>query len=430
MPTVSGTVTVTATASDAVGVTKVELYVDAAYHSQKTSAPYTFTLDTSTLTDASHNLVAKAYDAAGNIGTSDTYVITVDNTAENLEFTQNLRGINAVGGEMEWGSYTLGSPVEDTNYLFISNADVDYIASKGFNFMRLVMTWEEFQHSLGASISTGTYQTRFWNILNYATNTKHLYVMVTIHGASFANFARYKTNAINSSGCTSEQFADFWSRMAGDTRIKDNPRVIIGLMNEPTDMGTEQWWDAAQVACDAIRDAGFTGLVMVPGNGFTAASGWTDNWYDTVGTVSNATAALSFTDKLATINSTNYPNGNYCFEVHTYFDTDESGGSTTVTSTSAGTSQVGVTMNWCIANNKRFFLGEFGAKAGVTNASGCVSNLLAYLDANQDTCLGWAWWAYGPPSWWGGYKFTMCPTSSYTVDSPQYALVSAYLPAP
>lgn len=430
--TYSGTIVVTASASDNVAVDHVDLYVDGVFHSSDSSAPYTFNLDTHDLSDGSHELKVRSWDIAGNDSYSAGINIDVENTTPILEFTRQIRGVNVAGGEMAWGSYTLGSPVSNTNYLWASNQDFNYIAGKGFNFVRFIITWEEFQPVLNGSLASNTYTNTFWDRLDYATNTCGLYVLVEIHGASSGNFARYKGNAIGSgTSVTNAHFADFWSRMAGDTRMKDNPKTMIGLMNEPNSMGTKQWWDAAQAACDAIRDAGYTNLVMIEGNGYSAASTWTNNWYDTSGLGhSNASRALLFTDKLATINPTNYPNGNYCFQVHTYFDADQSGTYTTVTSTSAGVSQVANTLNWCVANNKRFFLGEFGARAGVTNASACVSNLLAYLDSNRDVCLGWAWWGYGPPSWWGGYKFTMCPTSSYTVDSPQYALVSAYLPAP
>lgn len=75
--TVSGTVSVTATASDAVGVTKVELLLDGVLQSTDTSSPYAWSWNTATATAGAHALVAKAYDAANNIGTSSTVNVTV-----------------------------------------------------------------------------------------------------------------------------------------------------------------------------------------------------------------------------------------------------------------------------------------------------------------------------------------------------------------
>src|SRR4029078_4497953 len=75
----SGTITLAATASDNVGVSKVEFYVDGALKATDTTSPYSATLDSTTLANASHALVAKAYDAANNVGTSSTVSFTISN---------------------------------------------------------------------------------------------------------------------------------------------------------------------------------------------------------------------------------------------------------------------------------------------------------------------------------------------------------------
>jgi pseudomonalisin len=79
--TVSGTVSVTASASDNVGVTRVEFYLDGVLKSTDTTSPYAWSWDTTTATNAAHSLVSKAYDAAGNIGASATVSVTVNNVA-------------------------------------------------------------------------------------------------------------------------------------------------------------------------------------------------------------------------------------------------------------------------------------------------------------------------------------------------------------
>jgi hypothetical protein len=76
----SGTITFNATASDNVGVTKVEFYVDSVLKGTDTTSPYSMTLDSTTLTNGTHSLVAKAYDAAGNIGSSTAVSFSVSNT--------------------------------------------------------------------------------------------------------------------------------------------------------------------------------------------------------------------------------------------------------------------------------------------------------------------------------------------------------------
>src|SRR5690348_5795500 len=75
----TGTITLAASASDDIGVSRVEFYVDGALKATESSAPYQASLDSTTLTDGSHTLVAKAYDAAGNVGSSTGVVFSVSN---------------------------------------------------------------------------------------------------------------------------------------------------------------------------------------------------------------------------------------------------------------------------------------------------------------------------------------------------------------
>lgn len=79
--TVSGTVTVSATASDNVGVTKVELLVNGTVASTVTTAPYSYSWNTTTSANGTYTLTAKAYDAAGNVGQSSSVSVTVNNQA-------------------------------------------------------------------------------------------------------------------------------------------------------------------------------------------------------------------------------------------------------------------------------------------------------------------------------------------------------------
>lgn len=79
--TVSGTIPVTATASDNTAVTGVQFFVDSnPVGAEDTSSPYEVTWDTTTTTNASHTITAQARDAAGNIGQASAVVVTVSNT--------------------------------------------------------------------------------------------------------------------------------------------------------------------------------------------------------------------------------------------------------------------------------------------------------------------------------------------------------------
>jgi chitodextrinase len=76
--TVSGGVNVTANASDNVGVTKVEFYVDSVLKVTDTTSPYGFGWDTPPVLNGAHSISAKAYDAVGNTA-SDSVTVTVQN---------------------------------------------------------------------------------------------------------------------------------------------------------------------------------------------------------------------------------------------------------------------------------------------------------------------------------------------------------------
>ena len=79
--TVSGNVTVTATATDNVGVTKIELYADGALISSGTASPFSASWNSAAVANGAHSLTSKAYDAAGNVGTSSAVPVTVSNGA-------------------------------------------------------------------------------------------------------------------------------------------------------------------------------------------------------------------------------------------------------------------------------------------------------------------------------------------------------------
>jgi hypothetical protein len=96
---VSGTVSVTASAADNVGVSKVEFYLDNILKSTDTSTPYLYSWNTTTSTPGAHTLVAKAYDAAGNIGQSVSLPVNVvnDTIAPTVAITSPTTGSEVSG---------------------------------------------------------------------------------------------------------------------------------------------------------------------------------------------------------------------------------------------------------------------------------------------------------------------------------------------
>jgi chitodextrinase len=87
--TVSGTFTVSASASDNVAVAWVQFKVDgAAVGPQIAATPYNYSLVTTSLTNATHTLTAVASDTSGNTTTSAAVSFTVNNASKPIAFVQ------------------------------------------------------------------------------------------------------------------------------------------------------------------------------------------------------------------------------------------------------------------------------------------------------------------------------------------------------
>jgi hypothetical protein len=77
--TVSGLVPVDVSAADNVGVAKVELLVNGKVVATDTAAPFAFSWDSAQVPNGMASLVARAHDAAGNVGPSATVSVNVAN---------------------------------------------------------------------------------------------------------------------------------------------------------------------------------------------------------------------------------------------------------------------------------------------------------------------------------------------------------------
>ena len=78
--TAGGVVTVNASASDDVGVTKVDFYVNNVLQASDAISPFSYNWNTGNVSDGDYQLSAKAYDAAGNVGQSSNVLVKVKNS--------------------------------------------------------------------------------------------------------------------------------------------------------------------------------------------------------------------------------------------------------------------------------------------------------------------------------------------------------------
>ncbi len=78
----SGPITVVATASDNVGIDRVELLINGQVRATDRSHPYSFAWNTASYSDGTHTLQTRAYDTAGNSASSASVSVVVDNVPD------------------------------------------------------------------------------------------------------------------------------------------------------------------------------------------------------------------------------------------------------------------------------------------------------------------------------------------------------------
>ncbi len=307
-------------------------------------------------------------------------------------------GVNLSGGEFYHPAPGV-APLYGKNYIYPSPEEFAYFASKGMNIFRVQFLWETLQPAMNASLNQP--ETDRLRACVKAATDKGLTVLLDPH-----NYARYYGKVAGSPDVPDAAFADFWGKLA--VQFKDNPKVWFGLVNEPHDLPPEQWLGAANAAIDAIRKTGAKNLILVPGIGWTSAGQWTKN--------GNSTVMLGVRD----------PANNFIYEVHMYFDADNSGTHTEVASPTIGTERLHDFTLWCRGHHVRAFLGEFGAAASPEGAA-VVERTLASMERDKDVWVGFTWWSAGP--WWHDYMYTIEPKqeNGAFIDRPQMGWLLPHL---
>jgi len=91
---VSAVVPVDVNYSDNVGVTRAEFYVNGSKVASDDTSPFAFAWDTALYGDGTYTLVAKSYDAAGNVGTSPAVSVSIGNDS----ITPVIASLNPANG--------------------------------------------------------------------------------------------------------------------------------------------------------------------------------------------------------------------------------------------------------------------------------------------------------------------------------------------
>jgi endoglucanase len=309
------------------------------------------------------------------------------------------RGISL--SSAEWGEKLPFPGVYGKDYVYPSVASTAYYQAQGMNLMRISFRWERLQPVLMGELDA----TELGRLREFVdgTTARGLHVLLNPH-----NYAAYRGHHVGKPEVPFAAFADFWRRLA--LAFKDNPRVQFGLVNEPREMPTETWGEAAQQAVDAIRKTGAKNLITLPGNGYTGAWSWFESkWYGTP----NAQVMGRVRDPL----------DHMVFEVHQYLDKDGSGTNAECVSPTIGVERLQRFTQWLRDNKRRALLAELGGGANPV-CEQAVRGALEHLKANADVWTGWLWWAGGPS--WGDYFLSLEPTADGR-DKPQLRWLKPYL---
>jgi hypothetical protein len=192
--TVSGAITVTANASDSVALASVQFQVDASnFGALETSAPYSASLNTGTLTNGKHSLTAVAIDTAGNKATSSAVSITVNNadtTPPSVSITSPASGATVSG------TIVVTANASDS----VAVASVQFQVD-GSNFGVL-----DTSAPYSASLSTGT-----------LTNGKHSLTAVAIDTAGNKATSSAVSITVNNTGNTTPPTVSVTSPASGAT---------------------------------------------------------------------------------------------------------------------------------------------------------------------------------------------------------------------
>ncbi|HUJ12010.1 MAG TPA: glycosyl hydrolase family 28 protein [Verrucomicrobiae bacterium] len=104
---VSNTIALTATASDNIGVVRVDFYRDGgSLVASVTSSPYSTNFNTAAASDGSHCFYARAFDAANNSAASSTNCVTVDNNPPSVPTGLDAESVSDSQIALSWHAST------------------------------------------------------------------------------------------------------------------------------------------------------------------------------------------------------------------------------------------------------------------------------------------------------------------------------------
>lgn len=170
---IKGTKTITASATDVgIGVARVEFYIDDGNPiSTVSSAPYSYSWNTRSVSDGSHSIFAKAYDGVGNSVVSSAVNVTIDNTLPTVSIT------SPTGGSTVSGVVPINADASDANLKKV-NFIIDGTVKLGDTNSPYTYSWDT------TSLANGTSHTIIARAFDKADNSKDASITVTVNNTA------------------------------------------------------------------------------------------------------------------------------------------------------------------------------------------------------------------------------------------------------
>ncbi|KAK7680569.1 Manganese dependent endoglucanase Eg5A [Cerrena zonata] len=276
-----------------------------------------------------------------------------------------LGGVNTAGYDFSVatdGSFK-GPPADPPTSQFT------HFAGQGANLFRI--PWQLMTPQVGGTIDSTFLQRYDATVQSALSSGPNVFVIIDLH-----NYARWNGGIISQGGPTNDQFASIWTQLA--QKYGSNERVIFGIMNEPHDIpSVSTWVDTVQNTVNAIRAAGATNFLLLPGSSWSSAEAFPT---EAGPLLVKVTDPLGGTSKLI-------------FDVHKYLDSDNSGTHADCVTDNVQVLQTLVT--FLKANgNRQAILSETGGG----NTASCESMLLSelsFVKSNYPTLAGFSAWSAG-----------------------------------
>lgn len=306
------------------------------------------------------------------------------------------RGINHPGAEYgnEWDSWT-----DQTYYRWSTptqlTSALKYLDSKGFNSIRLPISWERLQHSLNGPFNS-VFQEEMIRTINTMT-VAGFFVVLDVH-----NYNRYAENthkgdqtqeqtqkmfvqrSLGDGKLTNSHIINLWTKLA--SLFKMNVKVQFNLMNEAHDFPSSgpkitstAYVQMINEQIAAIRATGSSNLILVPNTRSSDITHFLK--YSPQGGPDDSVAMLGIFDAAK----------NWMFDMHQYCWDSTPGPYAYIDN-----HNFRPVTKWMRDNGLKAQLTEMGADPTKAYWKENISNLLQFLNDNADVWVGFHPWTLAP----------------------------------